>query len=396
MKTSKSKHRGKQGSALVTVLLYSGIVTIAVAAMVAFAMNAPVGARKTCNYLRAAAIAEAGVNQAYSQIVTNWAKCSDASAFPLTSYAGGTYDVAVAVVSTNMAVLSSVGTYKGSTATVEADVRNYGGGVIGAPGGGGGTPQGCFAYAIIAGGTMTWTGSDTCNAGGGKVHCNGNYKMTGSQIITGACVSSCGQLWSTGSSKIQADAMAKTWKGSSPGNVSGVALTTNLAAVAITNLDLTPYYNYALSKGMVYSGDQHFMGSGDIAPNGGIMWVNGNLKFSGSGRLIGCFIATGDLDYSGSGDQIQTNNWPAFVSRDGNIDISGVGSKHGLIYARIGTFDISGSGAIYGSIICGGNFDKSGSWSFMCYQDSTPTPPGAGGGTPGKNPDNVVITAWKR
>ena len=109
------------------------------------------------------------------------------------------------------------------------------------------------------------------------------------------------------------------------------------------------------------------------------MWVNGDLKISGSGNLIGCFIATGNINISGSGDQIKVASYPALVSRDGSIDISGSQTFHGLIYTRTGAFSKSGSGQVVGSIICGGNFTASGSWRVLTYEDSTPIAPGQGG-----------------
>lgn len=235
-----------------------------------------------------------------------------------------------------------------------------------------------YEYAILSCEDMTFTGSGIIDVGEGLVHTNGNFKMPGSGTLRGNLSSSV-RIWCTGSTIIHGDATTPVWKGMSPGNVTGTATTASVDPIAIPDIDLTPYYNEALANGEVYTGDQHFSVSSTIQPVGGIMWVDGDLKISGSGNIIGCFIATGYIKISGSGDQIKVGDYPAIVSRDSYIDISGDGQFHGLIYAPNGYINKSGSGDVVGSIICGGEFKKSRSWSIMTYEDSTPVPPSGGG-----------------
>ncbi|MBU1693583.1 MAG: hypothetical protein KKC51_06430 [Verrucomicrobia bacterium] len=392
MKTIRPrKNGGRAGSALVTMMIVLLLVCMASAALVGFARQQTHAMGRARDYMKAQSYAEAGANEAYSLLKTNFGLRNEAGAFPATDYEDGGYDATVTPVGNAMALITSVGHCGPVLATVMIDVKNFN---YREPGSEGGGPEGAYGYAVVSDDLMTWSGSGTMAiGGGGKIHSNNRYKMSGSEKIYGN-VSSCDQFWTTGSTEIYGDAAAPTWKGKSPDNVHGTATTGPVALVPLPPIDLTPYYQHALANGQVYNGNQHFMGSADLAPAGGIMWVNGNLQWSGSGQLIGCFIATGDVKLSGSGDQIKVEDFPAVISRDGDIDISGSGKFHGLIYAITGEFDKSGSGDVVGSIFCAGEFDKSGSWSLMTYEDSTPTAPGDS--TPGTEGDLVGVTAWQK
>lgn len=233
-------------------------------------------------------------------------------------------------------------------------------------------------YVILAGGDMTWTGTGSTDLSGGVAHTNGSFKMTGSNTIRGD-VSSVSRIWCTGSSVIDGDATAPVFKGKSPGNVTGDARQTGVETVAIPDIALTAYYAQALANSEVYDGDQHFTGSSQLTPSGGIMWVDGDLQISGSGDMVGCFIATGDIKISGSGDQVNVDDFPAVISVTGDIDISGSGAYHGLIYTKNGDFEKSGSGDVIGCIICAGEFRKTGSWTLLRYEDCTPVYPASDG-----------------
>jgi len=380
MKTYRKINNRQEGGALFAVLVVIFMVCALLGTMVSASLYRSFVVRKLSDHVRAMAIAEGGANQAYTLLSTNFNARTNGTAFPLTSYGGGTFDAAVTAVDNDMAVICCTGVYGYAVASVIVDLKDYG------SGGGGGA----FDYAIVSGDNMTFTGSGTTDVNGGAVYANGQYKMTGSCRLAGNLFSSV-NIWSTGSTEINGDATAPAWQGKSPGNVTGTATTEAVTPIEIPDIDLTPYYNEALANGEVYDGDQHFSGSEDKAPVGGIMWVNGDLRISGSGNMIGCFIATGDVKISGSGNQTKVGDYPAIVSRDADIVISGSGKYHGLIYAKSGNFRKSGSGDTAGSIICAGTFKKSGSWCIMTYEDSTPVPPGASGST-----DQIGISAWQK
>jgi len=386
----------KRGAALLTLMIIMLLVVGTVAYMVKDAKQQAFAVTRVRDYLKAQAYAEGGANQAYSLLKTNFALRLDPSRFPPTDYGDGTYDVTITSVGTNKAVISCVGQRGRSTVTVMCDIQNFAAG-SGGSGSTSGVPPavGAYTYAIVSGGKMGWSGSGTINVGTSKLHGNGQFKMTGSKQVTGN-ISSSVKIWLTGSTKISGNAAAPVITASGSA-ITGSKTVGAVPQVTIPDIDLTPYYNAALANGQVYNGNQHFTGSTDLAPNGGIMWVNGNFKWSGSGKMIGSFIATGDFDYSGSGDQVKVGNYPAFVSRDGDVDISGSGKSHGLIYAKTGGFDKSGSGDHTGTIIVNGDFDASGSWSALIYENSTPVAPvTGGGGSSGTVGDRVGVIAWQK
>jgi hypothetical protein len=192
----------------------------------------------------------------------------------------------------------------------------------------------------------------------------------------------------SGSGDINGNIKSPLLSKSGSGKITGTTSLVAVPNVAIPVIDLTPYYNYALKNGQVFSG-KTIVGSASVAVPGGVMWVNGDFKYSGSGDVTGSIIATGNVDISGSGMFTAASTYPAIVSRDGNIKMSGSGKITGLIYARIGDIDKSGSGDVTGSIICGGDLDKSGSWNTLTYKNSAPIPPECTG-------SNYVEIGWRQ
>jgi hypothetical protein len=134
----------------------------------------------------------------------------------------------------------------------------------------------------------------------------------------------------------------------------------------------------------------------NLAPVGGILWVNGKVKIDGDGVINGCIIATKEIKIKGDVTQVKYGDYPALVSREKKIEIDGCGTYHGLIYAPKGDVKIKkkGTGSITGSIIAGKKFKGEGSWSFLIEEDSTPAYPD---GTRIRNESEIVyISAWHR
>jgi hypothetical protein len=67
---------------------------------------------------------------------------------------------------------------------------------------------------------------------------------------------------------------------------------------------------------------------------------------------------------------------PALASTLGNITLPGPGKITGLIYAKYGSITKSGTGPVFGSILCNGDFTKTGTWNNLTYVKSVPYPPG--------------------
>ena len=234
-----------------------------------------------------------------------------------------------------------------------------------------------FNYAIVTGKDITWSGSGSCNASGISTQANGQFVMSGSNMFT-ANVFSCVKISMSGSSTISGDAMAPSIILTGSGKITGAKTIGSVPQVAIPDIDLTPYYNWALSKGKVVNGNLNLSSSRDTIIPGGVLWVNGNINISGSMSVTGCIIATGNVTISGSGTLNRADKMPVIISTNGSVTLSGSGTITGLIFAQTGDIVKNGSGDLVGMLICKGNLTKTGSWSFT-YQKYLPYPPGCNG-----------------
>ncbi len=363
-------HRSdRRGAALTVVLIMVVLVPLAVAALLYLARSQVQAVERAREFAGAKMISEGGANQAYSVLATNFAAGENPGAFPRTAFAGGAYDVTVQPRGTNRAAICATGVFGRAVARTVLDVARVDASARS------NSLAAAYGFALVAGDSVRWSGSGLTLVRGGRIHTNGRYRMAGSGVVSGD-VSSCVAIESVGGTWIDGNAQAPVWEGASPGNVSGVASTQAVALVPIPDIDLTPYYRCAASNGQVISGSVHWSGSQDIVVPGGVLWVNGDFTYSGSGRIRACIIATGDVRMTGSGDQEKVGSYPALVSRDGDVRLSGSGATHGLIYAKHGNVEKSGGGALVGSIVCAGGFSKSGGWDLLSYEDSTPVSPG--------------------
>jgi hypothetical protein len=261
------------------------------------------------------------------------------------------------------AVIKSKGTYQTVSETVVLDVHLFGGS---GPGG-----SSAFGFAVLADGEISWTGSGVFN-GGSSIHANGLFTQAGCGELNAQVTSSTRVTLKGESGFIDGDVTAPEVTGKTD-KITGTHTESSLGRVELPELDLMPYYNEALANGQVYEGSRTL--SHAFTPPGGIMWVNGDLTISGPDDITGCFIATGDIHCSGSGNHHKVDSYPGFVSRDGSIKFSGSGRYEGLVYARIGDIEIVGSGIFDGAIMCGGDFKKAGVSTLFNYWVSVPVAP---------------------
>ena len=373
----------RRGAALVSVIATVFVTSAILAVTVSASAQRAFMARRLSNRIHAATIAESGANHAYSVLVTNFEARHNAENFPSQSFAGGYYSVGVFPIGDNMAVIHSTGTYKGVEGHVILDIKDFGEDTPGSPGGG---PA--YGLVILAGGTVTWQGASQF-INGGLVHGNQAFTQGGSGYLDGNIASTVSIRINGSSGYIGGDAMSPVVSGHTD-NIHGTIYRQTTPAIAIPQIDLTPYYNHAVANGEVRSGKVTI--NSDYVVKGGVMWIDGSLTISGTANVTGCFIATGDIDITGSGNQIKVAGYPSFVSRDGDIKIAGSGNWHGLMYARLGDIDFTGGGTVTGSIICGGDFKKAGGSTVFAYEKSTPVAPGEDGTQTGI----IVATAWQK
>lgn len=387
----------RSGVAMLTVLGIIFALCLLMGTVLVASSQRTFMAKKLGDRTRALVIAEAGATKAYTVLSTNFALRTDPSAFPETAFGGGTYSVKITPVGSSMALISSTGVCGVAQDSVVLNVKNY---PLGSGGTGGssipGWPASPYGFAIVSGGSMTWVGNIDLATSNGWMHANSALSGNGQQRIRGNL-----------SSSVSIDFPYVDGTGMAP-VVSGDIGTTVIASVplvTIPNIDLTPYYNRALTNGQVFTGTKSL--SGTATPPGGVMWVNGDINVS-DGSYTGSFIATGSILIQGGNASARfekVEKYPVLVSRDGGINVQGGDNSlfafHGLVYCKTGGFNKQGNGEVQGigTIMAAGNVDKNGGWSGMLYEDSTPIPPGGGGGssgTGGSSGDVLGVTAWQK
>ena len=378
--------RQRDGAALFTVMLMIMVIASLLAVAYKSSIQRVFMTEKLADRVRALSIAEAGANMAYSILQTNFNARLNDTAFPLTTYGGGTFDVTVTPVGTNVAVVDSVGLYGNSREEVILDVRN-----LGSTNSPASFDTNSLAYAILCGGNFDFGGCGTISGtNAALMHANGTMTIRGSAnmaVNMKSCVSVSINNNTTINGSIRAPAFSYT---PSKVTITGGTTTGAVALVTIPNIDLSPYYNQALANGQVYNGNQTL--SSGFSPPGGIMWVNGTLGIAGNATYSGSFIATGNMSVSGNGAITNSTSYPTLISRDGNISFTGQKNLTGMIYVKTGSYSQTGGNSHTGQLIVKGNINKGGNSDILVYQRSTIIPPGS---TSGQN-EVVALSAWQK
>jgi hypothetical protein len=378
---------GREGSALATVMVLILIMAAIVGSMASVSSQRAFTARRLGDFARAQAIAEAGAHHAYSVISTNYSLRLRNDLFPRTNFADGAYDVTLFTNGRGVSLISSTGWYGSAEVDVLLDAVK-----AGEPPNTKNNPGGVFDYAIVSGKDMTWGGNGVLviMGGSGRVHSNEDFGMNGCGLTLGE-LTSCGEIVINGKVKVTGDAAASNIVTKGGADITGTDVEREVEEVFIPKFSLRPFYQWALTNGMVKSENTKWTSSQVIT--GGVLWVNGDFEYTGSSDLTGCIVATGNIKWTGSGSQIQTNKLPALMSQSGEIDISGNGAFNGLIYARDGDFEKTGNGKITGAIICSGTFTKGGGWDAFVSTNSIIIPPD---GNTNYYMDVVYVSAWQK
>ncbi|NQT93989.1 MAG: hypothetical protein HQ559_14605 [Lentisphaerae bacterium] len=384
MRSHRKEGKSRAGAALFVVV---GVIFVASAMMaigVSMGMNRVFVARRMADQVKALAYAEAGANSAYGILSTNFELRTNSALFPLTSYGDGTYDVTVTSLTNSMAVIRCTGTCAKAVSTVILDVMDYGTDMAG-------FDETAFEYAMICGGTLTFRGCGNLSSTNGAVrlHANGLMDVRGN-ASTDVSIESSTKIKIGNNKTIDGDVTAPDLQ-YNPGKVTitGTASEEPVPLVPIPDIDLTPYYNWANDHGEVHNGFS-FSGA-SYTPNGGILWVNGDVHISSHAVINGSIIATGDVNISGAADVNPSISAFGLVSRDGDIQNTSSGTIEGLIYTKTGDYSHTANGMVNGQIIIKGNIDKAGTSDALVYSSVVPIPPGDGAN------DRVIgVTAWQR
>ena len=403
MKTNQRKVDRKEGFALVVVLFFVATISTFLAMLAVSSSNRAATATRLTNQIKAKAMAEAGCEYGYAILSTDWDARYDPSAFPdsegtqlssasspevhiSSSKSPAKYTIDVEPVGTHAALVTSTGTCGSVTAVSIVSVQNLGGssddGTV--------LDGEAFAYGILCGQEIHFTGCGLITAPNAKIHSNGAMILSGT-AGAGINLSSSILVELKGNASVEGDVTAKDVIYKKASAIKGAVTKTTVAPIAIPDIDLTPYYNWALKNGEVYNG---FSSSASYTPKGGILWVNGDVNWSGGpGTTVnGSIIATGQINIAGQVNVTPTTCAFGLAARDGEIQITSTGTLRGLMYCKKSNFHMTANGTVIGQIIVNGNIEKAGTSDILGdYVQSIPSPPGEASFT-----DYIAITAWQK
>lgn len=384
MQTIIGDWRNKDGSAVFTVLGLILVVTIVLGTMTRVGIHRSFMARKLADRVRAQAYAEAGANEAFTIIEQDWPGRTNAANFPLTSYGQGSYDVTIVDITNNVALIRSLGVCNDATVETILDIKNYGDS-------GSSWDMTAFDYAMICGGTLDFSGCGSISSTNGQVlmHSNNDMNIKG-DAQTDISIESSTKIKISNNVTIDGDVAAPDLDyNPSKVTITGTAAVHSVPMVPIPDIDLTPYYNHASDNGEVHNGFS--LSGGTYTPNGGILWVNGNVWISSSAVINGTIIATGDINFGGQASLAASDCGFALVSRDGDVKNTSTGTVEGLIYVKTGDYEHTANGNVEGQIIVNGDIKKAGNSDVLVFDQTIPTPPG---GTP--EGDIIGVSAWQK
>lgn len=319
-------------------------------------------------------LAEAGLADALGVMNTDWDARLVAGNFPSTSLGPGTYDASVAQVSSRWLV-TSVGTVNSVSRTASCEVT--------------GPVTSALAY-ILAGGS------------------NIDIKLTA--FSTNTII---GNIYATSNIAFDAQANNAVVSTSNPGNVYAGGTIDKKGTVLIggsenpnwSNMVGFPVFDYAYYQNIAQSNcpappcssatdyyfdtDTTFDGTNPLpaAPDGGVVFVNGDVVVSSTQTMTGCLVATGTIDIAQVHLTInQYNNFPAMLTQTGDILVRSVGNAAqgwltatGLVYSG-NNFSLSGNHNprvdVTGSIVARGTLSQSGTQSTLLMNYVLQNPPG--------------------
>jgi cytoskeletal protein CcmA (bactofilin family) len=366
--------------------------------------------RLLADRLRATSIAEAGINQSYDILVTNWdarlpinngsvlagnVNNPDASdAFPDTSFAGGNFDVTVTESTNGVVILTSQGSYGSTEESVILNVMNFGsGGPPTAP-----DPGSPYEYTIFAEDELYIGGNGDMDGkchGNTEVYCHGNLEINPGPIALSSSI----RIYINGNLLVPGSLIAPDVDVNG-NNDSGMTITEEAVAnIAWTAIDLTDYYNTAVANGQVINGDS----SGNKTYNGdkiwtgvpgGVKWINAynRVYFNGNLTYDCIIVCTGGIRVDGNCNWDDPGTTGGMISRDKYIRIYGNCDVESMLHAP-GEILLDGDVRLVGQIISGDDVNINGNIEFVNFAWSGIE---NGMGSGGAATASIGITAWQK
>lgn len=429
---------GKQGYALIISLIFVGLIAMGSILLFRSSSQEAFVETKRANHIRATMIAEAGAHQAMvllkadpsqvdepvPDVSINGGTCSSV----ITDPEGATVNSAGGAGANNVVrkLLTSTGSYGGEEVDAALIFTQSD------DSGSSGTDPHVlelFDGALFCGGNALMDGATYIDLAGATAHVNGQITMTGSaQFRNGTLVSTCTGIYLSGYPEIFASVATPTtpsipW--GSPSTFIHGTIAVGSVPEEMIEIDLEPYRVYALagdipghnyqnvtwnyqytdpyiSADEIPGGTLKIVGNSykKVVPVGGVLWVEGNVEFTGDSPVYACVIATGSISFKGATIHLQQGGLPALMTINGTLEVGAGCTVYGLVYSHNGDIVISGDATVEGAFICPrGNFTNHGSGKIK-YDNSRPYGPNGEivmlptGGSGGSSGGPASVSAW--
>ncbi len=456
-----ARRSGREGGALLTVVILSATLTLILGGLSSTSYQRMRIMRAESDRAKALAIAEAGVSTTFGLLVNAPSLANGTNpVVTSTSFADGVYEVHITDVSQDALLITAHGTYNGQNATAAATValdvpEDEGSSTPD-------TIMGPFgAVMLLAGGNMTLSGGINVGLGEYGAHCNGNMLLSGGPSISASALSACGTMTLSGNPQVHLGTGARRVHGNGLANLRGLinadivssadrvtgnwgttCHAINIAPVvtwpnwfspvppisiqavptvqpaSLPELDADAFRTFAQDNTWYYNGNQTINRSwltADIlrrtgvnvnnnatvvAPEGGVLFVNGNFSIASDMRVEGMVIATGNITIGGAATLNNITPYPGLVSVNGNITLGGGANGptlNGWIYAMNGSVT-AGGGASGCGIVAAQNLTVTAGYEIGDFEGSPFLSPGqqAGGGGGDTNAVSIELIGWTR
>ncbi len=319
---------GRDGAALVTILIVSLILMIAGAALLVLSGQSAHRIRRTVFGAQAQAVAEAGIADMVAKLGTNYTAWENAT-YTATFLSGGVYRVTTQLQSNGNVLIISDGLYQGASnrtimellgtlTTRYNELYNLG-------------------SAILSGGNVSFA-TAAFNMDG-DIH--GNADVTGS---SGAQNGTIDGVISAG--------------GTVDSNLGGSSHTSGVPPIVLPPegpFNFDSYRTLAISNGVYLEGNQALSGTPIATAPNYILYVNGNLTINGNSTYTGTIVANGNITVNNQFTQTQpagVSNMPSLLAT-GSISLYNHEEFNGVMFARV-NIDIENHITINGGVIAGG------------------------------------------
>ena len=456
--TPRGRSHNRSGMVLVTVVVLAGTLMLVVGGLVSASFLGLRTMRFESDRSRAMAIAEAGASRTFGLLVSDLSGTNSTAPVSSANFAGGSYVVYVTCPTANVLLVTANGHYGEQNATAAATLSfsNATSGTITTTNIVG--PLG--ALMLFAGGDMTLSGGVVINLGTFAGHCNGNLLLSASPNVTASGLSACGTTTLSGNPTVNLTSGAKRLHGNGIttlyGTINAAQITSStkvvgnwgtttvalniapivtwpnyfsplppisrtavaaVASVGLPSLDVNAFRTFAQGNTWYYEGDQTIdrtwltadilrrtgvnvnNNNTLVAPQGGVMFVNGAVSIASDMRVQCMIIASGTVNINGAATFNNTTTYPSIVSINGNVIIGGGASGptlNGWIYAMTGSVT-AGGGASGCGIIAAQSVTVTAGYAIGSFQGTAFTSPGQqSGGSSNQPAISLSLLSWTR